>query len=72
MEDPGVTIPLTWFLTTIAGLAGVIGVLGRTIFQLQNKRAEDAVSQTTQVLTALNDNTKAIEQLTDAVSAGGA
>lgn len=72
MEDPSVTIPLAWFLTTIAGLAGVIGVLGRTIYSLQNKRADDAIENTTQVLTALNDNTTALNKLTDVISSGGA
>lgn len=71
MEDPGVTIPLSWFLATIASLAGVIGLLARTVFNLQNRRAEDATATTTQVLTALNDNTRAIEKLTEVVDAQG-
>lgn len=65
-----VAIPLTWFLSTIAGLAGVIGLLARTVFSLQNQRADEARADTETVLQALNDNTQAVNRLTDVLTAG--
>jgi len=66
-----VAIPLSWFLSTIAGLAGVIGLLARTIFSLQNQRADEARGDTETVVTALNDNTQALNKMTDVLTSGG-
>lgn len=68
VADPNVAIPISWFLGVIATLGGVIGVLAREIMKLQNNRADTAAGYTERVLTALNDNTNALNNLTDALS----
>lgn len=65
-----VAIPLSWFLGTITGLAGVIGVLGRTVFNLQNTRADEAREDTEKVVQALNDNTQALNKMADLLTSG--
>ena len=66
-----VAIPLSWFLSTIAGLAGVIGLLARTVYGLQNQRADEARGDTETVVNALNDNTQALNRMTDVLTSGG-
>ena len=78
MEDAGVTIPLSWFLSTIALLSGVIGMMAREFLKLQNeriveanKRSQEIREDTERVVTTLNDNTGALNRLTDAITGGG-
>lgn len=66
-----VAIPLSWFLASIAGMAGVIGVLARTIFNLQNQRADQAREDASAMTDALNKNTTSLDKLTDVLVSGG-
>lgn len=68
MEDAGVTIPLSWFLGTIATLGGVIAVMAREFFKSLTGRVEEARADTEKIITALNDNTNALNSMADAVS----
>jgi hypothetical protein len=68
--DGNVAIPLSWFLGVIATLGGVIGVMAREFFKMQNTRVEEARGDTERMVQALNDNTTALNQMTDALSQG--
>lgn len=65
--EAAVSIPLGWFLTSIGGLCTIIGTLGVTIFNLQNKRLEDERERSKEAMEALNANSKALEQMTELV-----
>ncbi|WP_299198326.1 MULTISPECIES: hypothetical protein [Pseudomonadota] len=71
MGDGDVAIPLSWFLGVIATLGGTIGVMAREFFKVQNTRVEEARGDTEKVVTALNDNTSALNDLTGALTNGG-
>ena len=71
MENVGVTIPLEWFLGVIATLGGIIGLMAREFFKMQNQRTDDARTDTEKVLTALNNNTNALNALVERLSVGG-
>lgn len=66
-----VAIPLSWFLSVIATLGGVIGVMAREFFKLQNKRADEARSDTERVVDALNNNTNALNAIIASLKPGG-
>lgn len=69
--DGNVAIPLSWFLGVIATLGGVIAVMAREFFKMQNVRVTEARGDTERVVQALNDNTTALNKMTDALSSGG-
>lgn len=66
--EVAVAIPLGWFLTSIGGLCTIIGTLGVTIFNIQNKRLEDERERSREAMEALNSNTQALEQMTELVN----
>jgi len=68
--DGDVAIPLTWFLGIIATLGGTIAAMAREFFKLQNTRVEETRKDTERVVKALNDNSNALEKITDTLTTG--
>lgn len=63
-----VSVPLEWFLGTIAGMATVIGLLARTVFKVQEDRRTTDLATQREMLAALTSATSAIHALTDSIN----
>lgn len=72
MDDGNVVVPITWVLGIIGTLGTVIGVMAREFFKLQNNRVAETRSDTVKVITALNENTNALNKLSDSLVSGDA
>jgi hypothetical protein len=64
-----VAIPLQWFLGAVGSLTAVIGVLGRTIFKVQEERRTADLATQEKMLVTMRNSTEAIEKLAQALGA---
>jgi hypothetical protein len=62
-----VAIPLQWFLGAVGSLTAVIGILGRTIFKVQEERRTGDLASQEKMLVAMRNSTEAINRLAQAL-----
>lgn len=67
----GVTLPLEWFLGVIAGLGGVITLLARTVFKLQEDRRAFDLANQQKTLEVIQASTAAQNDLSESIEALG-